>query len=157
MYGKPACPVRTIGGVVQDDRAAAAVDDLALLLVALIAFSLFFASLAGAYVLREQERRAARLQAIAEALVSATLDEPAWTEGHARLLASGLANGSEGGLADLAASHPFRVVVRDLAHERTWTFARGDPGGDARSAVASANVVSDAVDPARVTATVWGS
>ena len=141
----------------RDNRAVAAVDNLVLLLVAVLAFSLFFSSLAGAYVERQRVERGARLQAIADALLATVMDAPGWTAGRGRLLASSLTNATGETLAEVAASHPFRVVVWDLVHDTTWTLARGESLGDRRTAIASANVVSVTVDPARVTATVWGS
>lgn len=130
-------------------------DDLALLAVAVLAFSLFFASLAGAYVAREASERGARLQARADALLAAVLDDPRWTSGHGLLDAARLAGASPHDLADVAAGLPFRVVVRDLATNATWSIADGTAHGDARVAATSANVVGATVDPARVTAMVW--
>ena len=156
MYGEPPSPETSLDPSVRDERAVAAVDDLTLLLVAVLAFSLFFASLAGAYVQRQAADRGHRLQEKADALLAAVLDDPRWTSGHGRLRADALGAASGSDLAGVAAGHAFRVVVRDLATNGTWTLANGPPAGDRRIAATSANVIGETVDPARVTATVWG-
>ena len=141
---------------VRDDRGVAALDDMALLAVAVLAFSLFFASLAGAHVTREQAARGERLQGAADALLRAFVDDPRWTAGHGRILREGLVGLSATDLLGAASGRPFRLTVWDLATGERWAFGDGATGGDRRTATTAANLVSAFVDPARVTATVWG-
>ena len=131
-------------------------DDLILLTMAVLGFSLFFAAMAGAYVAREGADRGHRLQDSADALLAAVVDHPRWTASHGLLVAGALDRGSGAELASVAGPHPFRVVVWDLVTGRTWRFEAGPPGGDRRIAATSANVVGEQIDAARVTATVWG-
>ena len=140
----------------RDESGVAALDDLALLAVAVLAFSLFFASLAGAHVMREQAARGERLQGAADALLRAFVDDPRWTDGHGRILREGLGGVSSTDLLG-SSGRPFRLAVWDLATGERWGFGDGAAGGDRRTATTAANLVSASVDPARVTATVWGS
>ena len=140
----------------RDERGAAAMDDLLLLTVAVLAFSLFFASLAGAHRIREETARGERLQAAADALLRAFVDDPRWTDGHGRIVRAALGTVSAGDLAGVAGERAFRLTVRDLGTAERWTFGDGAARGDRRTAATAANLVSDAVAPARVTATVWG-
>ena len=141
---------------VRDRRGVSGMDDLILLTMAVLGFSLFFAALAGAYVARQNGERGQRLQDAADALLAAVVDHPRWTASHGLLLAGALDRGSGAELASVAGPHPFRVLVWDLVTGRTWTFEAGPPGGDRRTAATSATVVDAHVDAARVTATVWG-
>lgn len=140
----------------RDERGAAALDDLALLAVAVLAFSLFFASLAGAHLMREGAARGERLQGAADALLRAFVDDPRWTDGHGRILRDRLEGLSADDLSGGASGHPFRLTVWDLATGERWAFGDGAAGGDRRTATTAGNLVSASVDPARIAATVWG-
>ncbi len=133
-----------------------AMEDVTLLLVAVVGFSLFFASLAAAYVSRDAGARGARLRADVEAFLEAVLEDPRWTLGRAEFLAEALGNATSEDLRPLAGGRAFRLVVWDLASDERWTFGGGEPLGGRRTASTSATVRSAAVDPARVTATLWG-
>jgi len=140
---------------VRDAHGTAAMDDLTLLLAAILAFSLFFSALASSFVARSTADRGERLQEGADALLAAVIRDPRWTEGAGRLVAERLDGTTEEDLAGLAANHPFRVTVWDLATDDRWTFESDRGTGDWRTALTSGNVLSDRVDPARITATVW--
>ena len=139
-----------------DERAVAGIDDLTLLIVAVVAFSLFFASLTAAYVRRESLERGNALQGLADSLLDAVLRDPRWTTEPAFFVAERLAAANGTALANVAAGHPFVVVVRNLVTNGSWILASGTPAGDRRVAATSANVQGSHVDPARVSATVWG-
>jgi len=141
---------------VRDPRGVGGVDDLFLLLVAVLSFSLFFASFACAYATREAQERGERLGGLADSLLTAVLSDPRWTHGPGLLDRDALGIVSVEALRPLAANHPFEVVIWDLATEERWTFHDGSGGGDWRTSATGANVVGSSVDPARVAATVWG-
>ncbi len=137
----------------RDPRGLAAMDDLALLACATLAFSLFFASLAGSLVAREADARSDHLRELADRLLAGMMDDARWTAGHGLLLAARLDETRTGDVAGPAEGHPFRVVVRDLATGARWTFG-GDLTGDRRTSAGAANVAGGTVDPARIVATV---
>jgi hypothetical protein len=141
---------------VQDERGLAAFDDLILLSVAVLGFSLFFASLAGAYALREDAARGDRLEAAADALLLSFLDDPRWTLGRGQIVRSTLENLTAEDVAGPAAGRAFRLTVWDVVTDGRWTFEAGEPRGDRRTATTGASLRSASVVPARVTATVWG-
>ena len=140
----------------RSERAFAAANDVALLMVAVLGFSMFFGSLTEAYLRREAANRARVLEDMASSLLAAVIDDPRWTVEHAVFVAWKLANATSSDVSFAANGHPFQVVVLDLAERRTWMFEVGEPVGDRRVASAPANVIARSVDPARVTATVWG-
>lgn len=137
-------------------RGVAAMDDLVILLVAVVSFSLFFASIAAAYAARESQDRGDRLKADADDLLEAMMTDPRWTDGRGLFLAANLQDVSEADVTALAGTHPSLVVIWDLRTDERWTFGYGG-GGDRRTAATSANILESAVDPARVAVTVWGS
>ena len=132
----------------------AAVDDLAVLLVAIIAFSLFFASVVVAYTARESRERGDRLQAEADELLEATMTDPRWTSARGLFVAADLQEAAEM-VAALAGTPHFLTVIWDLRTDDRWTFG-GPQEGDRRTAATSANVLGSTVDPARIAVTVWG-
>ena len=141
----------------RDARGVAAMEDLSVLLVAVVSFSLFFASLATAHVMREARVSGERLQAEADDLLEAMITDPRWTEGRSLFLAAELQATSAHDVRRLAGARPFLVVVWDLATDDRWTFGGEAGAGDRRTAATSANVVGLHVDPARVVVTVWES
>lgn len=141
---------------VHRDRGVAAIDDLALLPVAAIAFSVFFAALAGALTAQQERERGERLEALAGSLVAAAVDDARWTRGHGLLDAAALDRATAADFRPLAAAQPFEVVIRDLSTGERWTFAEGAHGSTSRTAATGANVLGTRTDPARVVATVWG-
>lgn len=74
----------------RDDRGATSMDDLALLLVAVLAFTFFFSSLGTSYSTRASAERGARLQEVADSLLAAVLDDRRWSDGDGVLRADGL-------------------------------------------------------------------
>ncbi|HEV8594133.1 MAG TPA: hypothetical protein VGR51_01220 [Thermoplasmata archaeon] len=141
----------------RDDHGVGAADDLILFVVAILAFSLFFASLAAAYVLRASEERGLRLQETADSLLAAMRDGPNWTVSRGVLLAAALDSVDAEDLAPWSGGHAFRVTVWDVVTGSRWDFESGIFQGDLRAASTSANVVADRTDPARITATVWSA
>ncbi len=139
----------------RDERGVAALDDLALLAVAVLAFSLFFASLASSYAMREGAARDERLQRAAEDLLRAFVDDRRWTDGHGRILREAMETVSPDDVAGAASGRPFRLSVWDLDTGERWAFGDG-AGGDRRTATTAANLLSGWVHPAKVAATVWG-
>src|SRR3989442_2655363 len=127
----------------RDIRAVAAIDDLSLLVVAVFAFSLFFASLAGSYVARRADDRTRQLQDAADSLLAAVMDGPRWTVAHGLLVASALDRISASDLAGRASGHPFRVVIWDLETSRIWTLSQDVAQGTRRTAATSASVLGD--------------
>ena len=140
----------------RNEQGFTAMEDMTLLLVAVFAFTVFFASVVGAYVTREKRARGEALQADADAFLEAVGADARWTAGRGMFLADALNETTAKDLLPLAAGRPFILVVRDLATDDRWSFGGGS-SGDRRVAVTSANVVADGVHPARVTATVWES
>jgi len=140
----------------RDARGVGGFDDLFLLLVAVIAFSIFFASFAGMFAAREARERAERLETLADSLLTAVLSDPRWTRGRSLLDRDALGNISADNLRPFAGNHPFEVVVWNLATEERWTIHDRVGGGVWSTAATGANVVGTSVDPARVAATVWG-
>jgi len=131
-------------------------EDLSVLLVAVVSFSMFFASLATAYAMRESRARGDRLQAEAEDLLDAMMTDSRWTAGRGLFLAAELQGTPADDVRGLAGARPFLVVVWNLATADRWTFG-GDAGvGDRRTSATSASVLGANVDPARVVVTVWG-
>jgi len=130
-------------------------EDLSVLLVAVVSFSLFFASLATAYAMRESRARGERLQAEADELLEAMMMDPRWTAGRGLLLAAELQRTTADDVRGLAGARPFLVVVWDLATDDQWTFGGEAGAGDRRTTATSANVLGAHVDPARVAVTVW--
>ncbi len=141
----------------RDDSGVAAADDLTLLLVAVLAFTLFFSSLAASFIGRSSAERSERLEDEARQLLAAVRDGPKWTERRGVLLGSALDDLSSRDLAPFAGGHAFRVTIWDLATDRRWVLENGSSHGEQRTAATSANVVSERVDPARITATVWAA
>jgi hypothetical protein len=125
--------------------------------VAVVSFSLFFASLAASFVIRESRARGERLQADADDLLAAMMSDPRWTSDHGLFRAAELTHMSTDDVRGLAAGRPFLVVVWDLFSDERWMFGGEEAGGDRRTAATSANVLGPRVDPARVVVTVWGS
>lgn len=130
-------------------------DDLALLLSAIVAFSLFFASLAHAYVAFAERAADAELEAAAGDLLEAVLTDPRWTEGRGAFLAEALDAHSDADLRASAAGRPFRVVVWDVGSDARWSFGGGSTGDGWRTADTAGTVRGGGVRPARITATVW--
>lgn len=130
-------------------------DDLAVLVMAIVAFSLFFASVAAAYVAKESQDRGDRLQAEANGLLEAVMADPRWTSDRGNFVTANLDEAAEEDFRGLAGMWPFVVVVWDLWTDDRWIFG-GAQGGDRRTAVTSANVVGSGVHPARIAVTVWG-
>ncbi|HEV8594036.1 MAG TPA: hypothetical protein VGR51_00705, partial [Thermoplasmata archaeon] len=117
------------------ESAAAAVDDLILLLVAVFMFSLFFASLAAAFVARASWERGARLQEVADAIVRKVRSDPRWTQAPGVLLASGLDGLGTEDLATVSSGHPFRAIIWDVLSDHRWIIGRETQGGDQRTRV----------------------
>lgn len=143
---------------VRGDAGISAVQDLTVLFVAVVGFSLFFATLAGAYVAHQARSLSDRLQARADALLEAIMVDGRWTRERGVFLADGLNQATDRDVHALAAGHPSQVVVWDLATGVRWSFG-GDPSGvHWRTASTAGNVVDGGgVHPARITATVWGA
>ena len=139
----------------RDRRGVAAIEDLSVLLVAVVSFSLFFASLATAYALRESRARGEHLQTEADDLLEAVMTDPRWTMGRGLFLAAELQKASADDVRGLAGPRTFLVVVWDLATDDRWNFGDALGVGDRRIAATSANVLGAHVDPARVAVTVW--
>ena len=130
-------------------------EDLTVLLLAVVAFSLFFASLATGFTIREYRARGENLQAVADDLLAAVMGDERWTSAPGLFVAAKLQNASADDVRGLVGARSFRVVVWDLVTDDQWIL--GDAGqGDRRTAATSANVIGSGVDPARVAVTVWG-
>ncbi len=130
-------------------------DDLAVLLVAVVSFSLFFASIAVAIAARESRERGDGLQLEAEDFLNAVVADPRWTSGRGLFLAADLDEVTTADLDALSGGRTFLLVIWDLRTDDRWTFGGGGEG-DRRTAATSANVLGPRVDPARVVVTVWG-
>src|SRR3990172_1610852 len=91
MYAPQLWRDRPLRDCVRDRRGVSGMDDLILLTMAVLGFSLFFAALAGAYVARQNVERGQRLQDSADAPLAAVVDHPQWTASHGLLLAGALA------------------------------------------------------------------
>lgn len=130
-------------------------DDLALLLVAVVAFSLFFASLAHAYVALGDRAREERLDDAAHDLLESVLTDSRWTEGRGAFVAEALDAMSDADVAHLAAGSPYQVIVWDVASGGRWSFGGGSTDEAYRTADTAGTVRGDGVRPARIAATVW--
>ncbi|MBI4415381.1 MAG: hypothetical protein HY557_00170 [Euryarchaeota archaeon] len=135
-------------------RGVTAMEDVALLSVAIVGLSLFVASILGAQLAHEARERGERLQAEAETFLEAVLEDRRWTVGRGLLLAEALNRTTTEDVRPLALGRPFRLAVWDVVAGTGWTFAK-EGGGDFRTAATSANVVGSRTNPARVTAMVW--
>lgn len=140
----------------RDARGVGGFEDLTLLLVAVCAFALFFASLARAYAAQEAQERGARLEALADSLLAAMLNEARWTRGPALIDPAALIQITADDLRPFAAGHPLEVSVWNVITEWRWTLRSENSDGDQRTASTAANLIGTQLDPARVTATVWG-
>src|SRR5437867_2746959 len=98
--GLPAC--------VRSERAFAAANDVALLMVAVLGFSMFFGSLTEAYLRREAANRARVLEEMASSLLAAVIDDPRWTVERAVFVAWNLANATSSNFWFAANGHPFQ-------------------------------------------------
>ena len=139
----------------RDVSGVQAVDDLALLAAAVLAFSLFFGAFAEAYVAREARARGERLEALADDLLAAVLDDPRWTVGHGRIDEGALLAAGSEALRPVATGLPFEIVVWNLATGSRWTVADGDRAGTWRTAATAASLIGDPTEPGRIAATVW--